>query len=132
MVLPGESQKSLAWPKEKECRPEKIQRKKASQMQEPPKQRPCGSEEPKRVCRPGRLGCIRWAGGGAGGGGSPPIWTLVKAPTVILKNTKLEKRYKQPGATTPFAPCRRSPLVLSGEHTGKGGLSLGDEGSPGR
>ena len=43
MVLPGESQKSLAWPKEKECRPEKIQRKKASQMQEPPKQRPCGS-----------------------------------------------------------------------------------------
>lgn len=70
MVLHGKSQKSLAWSKGRERCPEKIQRKKVSQMQETPKQRPCGSEESKRACRPGWLRCIRWAGG-QGVGGDP-------------------------------------------------------------
>ena len=44
MVPPSESQQSLAWPKRREPRPEKIQRKRAPQAEEPAKQRPCGRE----------------------------------------------------------------------------------------
>lgn len=89
MVLPGESQKSLAWSKGREHCPEKTQRKKASQVQEQPQQRPCGIEEPKRVHRPGWLGCIRWAEVGGGGRPHRAMWTPGKAPTFIFKNTKL-------------------------------------------
>ena len=96
MALPGESQKSLSWSKGRGRCTEIIQRKRASQVQGPPKG-PVAARSPREPAGQGagmqKTGGMQKMGGmGGGQGAGRPhrnMWTPAKAPTFILKNTKL-------------------------------------------